>query len=203
MDFFGTAFTLLGSPVTWAELVAFGLSLWMVERNIRERVLAWPLAIVASLIYLELFRRYGLYGEASLQLVFVTVSCWGWWQWWRGRTTTGQPLVVHSLSTRGLWVMVGTTLAAWPLVGFLIARFSDSTVPYHDAFPTAASLTGQWLLAQKVLENWTVWAVVNVFSVGLFAYKALWLTALLYALFAVLSVVGWRAWRARLAPRAA
>jgi nicotinamide mononucleotide transporter len=51
------------------------------------------------------------------------------------------------------------------------------------------------LLGRKLVENWPVWLAVNVFSVGLFAYKALWLTALLYAVFAVLSVVGWRAWQ--------
>jgi nicotinamide mononucleotide transporter len=58
-----------------------------------------------------------------------------------------------------------------------------------------ASVTGQWLLARKRVEAWAVWLAVNVFSVGLFAYKALWLTALLYAVFAVLSVAGWQAWR--------
>jgi nicotinamide mononucleotide transporter len=71
-------------------------------------------------------------------------------------------------------------------------------VPYLDALPTAGSVAGQFLLGRKLIENWLVWLAVNVFSVGLFAYKGLWLTALLYALFAALSVAGWRAWRAHL-----
>jgi nicotinamide mononucleotide transporter len=86
------------------------------------------------------------------------------------------------------------TLAAWPLLGFALARFTSSDVPYFDALPTVASVTGQFLLGRKLIENWPVWLAVNVVSVGLFAYKALWLTAILYAIFAVLSIAGWRAW---------
>ena len=89
-------------------------------------------------------------------------------------------------------------MAAWPLLGALLSRATDSDVPYLDALPTVASITGQILLARKRLETWPVWLAVNLFSVGLFAYKALWLTAVLYAVFALLSVWGWRAWRAQL-----
>jgi nicotinamide mononucleotide transporter len=75
-------------------------------------------------------------------------------------------------------------------------------VPYLDALPTAGSVAGQFLLGRKLIENWLVWLAVNLFSIGLFAVKGLWLTALLYALFALLSIAGWRAWRARLAASA-
>ncbi|MDP3614680.1 MAG: nicotinamide riboside transporter PnuC, partial [Rubrivivax sp.] len=71
----------------------------------------------------------------------------------------------------------------------------DSDVPWFDALPTAASITGQVLLGRKFVENWPVWFGVNVVSVALFAYKGLWLTVLLYALFAALSLLGWRTWQ--------
>ena len=70
-------FTLLGSPVTGLELLAFGLSLWMVERNLRVHPLAWPLAIASSLLYGVLFLHSRLYGEAGLQLIFVAAAGWG------------------------------------------------------------------------------------------------------------------------------
>ena len=82
----------------------------------------------------------------------------------------------------------------------MLARFTDSDVPFFDALPTVGSLTGQLLLARKAIENWPVWLAVNLVSVALFATKGLWLTVLLYALFALLSVIGWRAWRQRLEP---
>jgi nicotinamide mononucleotide transporter len=188
------AFTLWGSPTTWLEVVAFVLSLWMVGCNMRVNPLGWPLAIVSSLLYALLFAQSKLFGETSLQLFFVAVSGWGWWQWLRGRGNDGTELKVHRLSLSQRTRAALLTLAAWPLLGLALARFTTSDVPYFDALPTVASVTGQFLLGRKLIENWPVWLAVNVVSVALFAYKALWLTVILYAIFALLSVAGWRAW---------
>ena len=193
------AFTLWGSPITWLEIVAVVLSIAMVWCNLRVNVTGWPLAIVASALYGLLFASSRLYGEATLQVLFMVVALWGWWQWLRGRGGDGQALRVHRMSVRQIGWVSGLTLAAWPLLGGVLHHFTDSDVPYLDALPTAGSVAGQFLLGRKLIENWLVWLAVNVFSVGLFAIKGLWLTTLLYAVFALLSVAGWRAWRARLA----
>ena len=198
------AFTLWGIPVTWLELVAVVLSLAMVAANMRVNPVGWPLAIASSLLYALLFADSKLYGEATLQLFFVAVAAWGWWQWLRGRGDDGQALRVHRLSAPGRAVLLAGIAVGWPLIGAVLDRGTDSDVPYLDALATVASVAGQVLLGRKVLENWLVWLAVNVFSIGLFASKTLWLTALLYAVFAVLSWAGWRAWSSRLkADRAA
>jgi len=194
------AFTAWGSPVTWLECVAFVLALAMVLLNIRVNPLGWPLAIVSSLLYFALFWDSRLYGDASLQIFFALVAVWGWWQWLRGTAADGAALQVSWLSTRARWSLVLAMALAWPATGLFLRRFTDTDVPWWDAFPTAGSVIGQWLLGRKHVENWAVWIVVNVVSVGLFAYKGLWLTVLLYAVFIVLSVQGWRAWT-RLAAR--
>lgn len=191
----GAAFTLWGSPVTWLEIVAFGLSIWMVLCNLRVDPTGWPLAIAASLLYALLFADSRLYGEASLQIVFVGAAAWGWWQWLRATDASGQRLHVRSLSSRGRWLALAVTVLLWPLLALLLMRTTDSDVPFLDALPTVGSLVGQVLLARKYVENWPVWVAVNLFSIGLFAYKALWLTVLLYAVFVVLAVAGWRAWQ--------
>ena len=188
-------FTLLGSPVTVLELVAFVLGIAMVVCNLRVNPLGWPLAIVSSLLYALLFADSKLYGEAGLQFVFIALAAWGWWQWKRGSVGPGEPLRVRRMGPGRRAMALAATLAAWPLLGMLLARTTDTDVPYLDALPTVASVTGQLLLGRKLLENWAVWGAVNVFSVGLFAYKGLWLTALLYAIFAALSWLGWRTWR--------
>jgi len=192
------AFTWWRSPVTWLEIVAFVLSIAMVLCNFRVNPWAWPLAIVSSALYGLLFVSSRLYGEASLQLLFIVLAFWGWWQWLRGSGADGAPLRVHVLPLRARWALGALTLAAWPLLGWALARYTDSDVPYLDALPTVGSVTGQILLGRKLVENWPVWLLVNLFSLGLFAFKELWLTVLLYALFAVLSVVGWRIWQHRL-----
>lgn len=192
------AFVAWGSSITWLEIVAVVVSIAMVWCNLRVNVTGWPLAIVASALYGALFATNRLYGEATLQVFFIVVSCWGWWQWLLGRGGDGQLLRVHRMSTTQIGWVGGLTLAAWPLLALVLHRYTDSDVPALDALPTAGSVAGQFLLGRKLIENWLVWLAVNVFSVGLFAFKGLWLTAALYAVFAALSVAGWRAWRARL-----
>jgi len=196
------AFTAWGSPVTWLEIVAFVLAVAMVLANLRVNPLGWPLAISSSLLYALLFADSRLYGEASLQFVFVVLAFWGWWQWLRGHGGDGGQLRVRTMSRQLRWLTLACALAGWPLLGLLLHRLTDSDVPWLDALPTVGSIVGQILLGRKWVENWAVWLVVNVFSTGLFAYKGLWLTVLLYALFAALSVVGWQAWQ-RLATRPA
>jgi nicotinamide mononucleotide transporter len=189
------AFEILASPVTWLEIVAFWLSIWMVMCNMRVDPLAWPLAMAASALYGVLFASSKLYGEAGLQLVFIVVALWGWHQWLKGHGDDGGVLKVRTMAASARLKAALATALAWPLLALLLMRATDSDVPWLDALPTVGSITGQWMLGRKYLENWVVWAAVNAFSVGLFAYKGLWLTVALYAVFGVLSWAGWRQWR--------
>ena len=191
------AFTLWGAPVTRLEIVAFVLALLMVWANLRVNPVGWPLAIISSLLYALLFADSKLYGEAALQAVFIVLALWGWWQWLRGTAPDGGTLQVRAMSPRNRAAALAATLLAWPALALLLMQTTDSDVPWFDALPTAGSITGQVLLACKWVENWPVWLAVNVVSVALFAYKGLTLTAVLYAVFAALSVLGWQAWRQR------
>jgi nicotinamide mononucleotide transporter len=192
------AFTLWGSPVTWLEILAFALSVWMVVCNMHVNPLGWPLAMASSALYALLFANSKLYGEAGLQGLFITMAAWGWWQWLRAQGQDGTALQVGTLSTRARWLVLAATAAAWPLLALLLDHATDSDVPWLDALPTVGSVTGTLLLARKRIENWPVWVAVNVASVGLFATKGLWLTVALYALFAGMALAGWRAWAQRL-----
>lgn len=186
-------------PISWLEAVAAVLSVIMVMLNLKVNPLGWPFAILSSALYGLLFARSKLYGEAALQLVFIAMSAWGWWQWVVGIEGPGRALSVRQHGLSGRWVVLATWLLLWPAIGLLLDRATDSDVPYWDALPTAGSLVAQWLLARKWVENWPCWLAVNLISVALFAHKGLWLTAWLYGLFAALSVAGWLAWQRRAA----
>lgn len=184
-------------PISRLESVASLLALAMVWFNLRVNPMGWPLAIASSAMYALLFARSALYGEAALQLVFIALSLWGWWQWLNGQDPQGQALSVRRLSRLARWRALGATLLLWCGIGALLDVWTDSDVPYADALLTAGSLVGQWLLARKWIDTWPCWLVVNVLSLALFAHKGLLLTAGLYGLFAVLSVAGWIAWSRR------
>jgi nicotinamide mononucleotide transporter len=183
------------SPI---EITGFVLSLTMVICSIKELHWSWPLAIISSVLYFFVFRDALLYGEAGLQLVFATVALWGWRQWLRKGSDAQAALVIQRLSARATWLAVTVSVLLWLALALLLQNFTDSDVAWWDALPTALSLVGQALLGRKYIENWLVWLMVNVSSVALFAHKELWLTSVLYALFTVMSVWGWHAWKRKL-----
>ncbi|MBK8767078.1 MAG: nicotinamide mononucleotide transporter [Burkholderiaceae bacterium] len=193
-----TAFTWWGTAVTWLEIVAFALAFGCVACNVIESHWGWPLAIASCALYAWLFYANRIYGDASLQVFFGATSAWGWWQWLFGRRAgdpAGERLRITRLQPGTAPVLSIAWLAMWLLLGAVLDRFTDTDVPYLDAFPTAGSVIGQLLLARKYLENWWVWLLVNASSIALFGYKALWLTAVLYGLFMLLSLAGLRRWR--------
>lgn len=190
------------NPVEWAGFV---LSLAMVYCNIKEIHWGWPLAILSSLLYGVVFWNSQLYGETSLQVMFVLTSIWGWQQW-RQRRTDLQPVNLDTpkaLSSASISTLLPSerraavlaTLLAWPAFVFFLQRFTDSDVAVWDGLVTALSLLAQYLLAKKKLENWWVWLTVNLITVGLMWVKSLWLTSVLYLIFALLSYVGLKAWQ--------
>jgi nicotinamide mononucleotide transporter len=193
-----TAFTLFGAGVTRLEVIAFALALGCVVFNVLEIHWAWPLAIASSLLYAWLFFASRLYGDVAVQTFFVVSSLWGWYQWLFGRRADGQgaaaPLRIGRLGRRRLAAVGLLWLAAWPVLGLLLARYTDTDVPYFNALPTVGSFIGQVLLALKFVETWPVWLLVNAVSVVLYGSKSLWLTAGLYVIFGALAIAGWRRW---------
>lgn len=187
------------------ELAGFVLSLAMVYCNIKEIHWGWPLAIASSALYGVVFWNTQLYGEASLQVMFILTSIWGWRQWRLGVQAPQAPQVESWVKPATLQISrllpaqrhkaIFAFLIAWPAFSFFLYRFTDSDVAIWDGLVTALSLLAQYLLAKKKIENWWVWLAVNLITVGLMLVKSLWLTALLYIIFAGLSYVGLKAWQ--------
>lgn len=187
------------------ELAGFVLSLAMVYCNIKEIHWGWPLAIASSALYGVVFWNTQLYGEASLQVMFILTSIWGWRQWRLGVQAPQAPQVESWFKPATLQISrllpeqrqkaIFSFLIAWPAFTFFLYRFTDSDVAIWDGLVTALSLLAQYLLAKKKIENWWVWLAVNLITVGLMLVKSLWLTALLYLIFAGLSYVGLKAWQ--------
>ncbi|RZJ84013.1 MAG: nicotinamide riboside transporter PnuC [Massilia sp.] len=182
----------LGFSTTPLELISFLLAVTTVLLNIRQKHWAWLFSIASSGTYAVVFFDAKLYGDMGLQFVFIAASVWGWYHWLHGAGE--QPLTVTRLK-RGAW---GWAIAGWAAGFVLLSQFldhlTDTDVPHADGFLTAGSLVGQLLLGRKKVENWLVWIVVDVLYVGLYVYKGLILTAILYAVFVVLAWTGWRAW---------
>jgi nicotinamide mononucleotide transporter len=189
---------LFGFTTTPLELVSFLLAAVTVFLNIRQNHWAWLFSIVSSALYAIVFFGARLYGDMSLQFVFIAVSVWGWYQWLHGGPAH-QVLKVSRLPYWGGTASAFAWLAGFGAISMLLKAFTDTDVAYADGFLTAGSLLGQLLLSRKKLENWYVWIAVDLLYVALYVYKGLILTAVLYALFVVMAVAGLRAWKKALA----
>ena len=184
---------LLGFATTPLELTSFVLAVITVVLNIRQTHWAWLFSILSSATYGVVFFGARLYGDMALQLVFIVVSVWGWYQWLYGGARH-EGLVVTRLSAASRWYAIGAWLVGFALIALFLRTWTNTDVPHIDGFLTAGSLIGQLLLSRKKVENWHVWIAVDVLYVGLYVYKGLMLTAILYAVFIVLAWIGLRTW---------
>ena len=172
--------------------VLFGIV--SVYLSVRENIWSWPTAIVNVTLYIFVFFRARLYADMALQFVYIGISVYGWYEWLHGGRGKGE-LAVSRGTRRLAAVLAGIGIVAAALLGTLLARYTNAALPYLDATTTTTSLIAQWMMARKILENWIVWVAVDVVYIGMFLYKSLVLTAGLYAVFLVLSLMGYFQWK--------
>lgn len=176
------------------EVVAVAFGLLSVYLAAREHIISWPTAIVNVAIFFVLFWRAKLYADAVLQLVYLVLSVYGWYEWRFGGAQHSRLQV--SRATRRHWLVLAPLFLVGGLgLGALLDRFTDSPVPYFDALLTAASLVAQWMMTRKLLENWVIWIAADLVYVPLFIQRGLPLTAVQYAVFLLLAALGWHGWR--------
>lgn len=188
-----------GAPVTLVEVVGFvsgALCVWLLGK---QNPWNWPIGLIQVVAYLFLFSETGLYADAALQAVYITLGLWGWWNWLRRRQ--GQPLQVRKTRTSEWWLLVVVGLASTVIIAQILIRQTDSNVPWLDSSTTVLSLLATYGQGRKLLESWWLWILADIIYVPLYAYKGLWLTALLYAGFLVLCVIGLRRWKTAMAPQ--
>ena len=177
----------------WLELagvVTAALGIWLTTRRL---LICWPITLVSIFIYMVVFYRSGLFSDALLQVFFVMFTFYGWWHWWRGVRDEGQGRVV-ALPLPGLYIAILLGVAGSFVLGSLAKRL-NAALPYLDAVLMSYSLVATWWQARKHIANWWLWILVDAIYVGEYIYKGLWPTALLYAAFVPLAVLGLRDWR--------
>lgn len=175
------------------ELVAvlFGIAgVWL---SVYEKISNWPVGIINVSLYAVLFVQQKLYANAGLQLVYLALSIYGWHQWLYGGAKK-EALAVRRTQRELAIRLVGATLLIWAgLVVF--TKLAGGAMPVLDSGTTAVSLVAEWMLARKLVENWAVWIGVDAVYVAMLLSDSLYLTAVNYAIYFVLAVVGYVQWR--------
>ena len=166
------------------------INVWLLAK---QNIWNWPVGLANNALYVAVFLRSGLYGDAGLQLVYITLGVYGWWTWaHRG----GGPELRVARTPRTAWAwMVPATIAAAFALRFFLRHYTDSTVPGWDGLTTALSLAAIYGQCRKYVESWWIWIAADLIYIPLYIYKNLWLTSGLYLVFLLLCIVGLRGWR--------
>lgn len=185
---------------TWLEIIGVFTGLLCVYLAARNNIWNWPTAIVSVGIYIFIFLDARLYADMGLQVYFLIMNIYGWYFWSKKPVTESKtPVVLITLRQAIISVLI--IAAVTPSLGFLLIKLSPilhykpASYPYLDSFCTACSLVAQVFLARKVLENWLIWIFVDVIYVGVYIFKHLDLTAVMYAIYVAIALLGYIDWK--------
>lgn len=189
------------TDMTWVKAIDMaGLVLGLVYLYLefKASIWLWLVGIVMPIVHGYLYWARGLYADFGMEVYYVFAAVYGYtmWRWSRKRNDGVQAVdlpITHFPLSRVLPVtLVG--LALWGAIYWILVTWTDSSVPVCDSFTTALSMVGLWALAQKYAEQWLVWLVVDAVCTVLYLYKQIPFTAVLYAFYTVMSVLGYRSW---------
>ncbi|MCU0728843.1 MAG: nicotinamide riboside transporter PnuC [Sphingopyxis sp.] len=176
------------------EIIAVGFGIANIALLVRRSIWNYPVGIVMVALYFEIFREARLYSDMLLQIFFLILQLVGWFAWLRSGGLSG-PVSVTRMRPHERWLWPVGVAVATLLWGTAMARYTDAAAPWWDAAVAMGSIAAQILLAQRRLENWIAWIMVDIVAIALYAHRGLTLTAALYVLFLGMCIVGWLQWR--------
>ncbi|ALO33316.1 nicotinamide mononucleotide transporter [Colwellia sp. MT41] len=181
----------------WLELIAMLLSLAYVILAAKGSLWCWPAAFVSTALYTVIFYDVLLLMDSALNGYYLLMAVYGYWQWSKNSnnsqddnaelTIVSWDLSWHVKSCSGLAILaVG--------LGYLMANYTSAHLPYLDTFTTVYAVFATYLVANKVLENWLYWIVIDLVSIYLYIEKGLIPTTVLFVIFVIAACYGYGKW---------
>lgn len=178
------------------ELLGAILGVLYIRFSIKQNIFTWPTGILTSALYIVVFFNSALYAAMGLQFYYVAISIYGWYYWLKGKKVDNKSLLPVRAVNKKLWIKIGViSILLYFSILFVLVKFSDSDVPFMDSLTTTLSITATWMLARKYIENWVIWIFVDFASIGLYIYKSLWPTVILFVVYTVLAFFGYIEWK--------
>lgn len=183
----------------WFESLAALLGFISIYLQIKQNAWYWPISIIMVMMYVVVYYNTRFYADMSLQFYFLFVGIYGWYYWISGKKTKladgDEHKKVVSLNKKEFVLAGVISLIFFGLIYLILSQFTNSDIPLGDAFTTGLSFVATWLLARKILENWIIWIIVDIVSTGLYIYKELYPTAILFFVLSILAFVGYYKWK--------
>lgn len=176
------------------EIVAVVFSLLCVYLTSKQSIWSWPIGMIGVIFYFFIFLHVELYAEMCLQVIFFCQSLYGWYNWRKNN----MELVVSKMSdNRTLALIISSSVLSILLILFFKEKI-DSSFPELDVVTTVGSLVANTLLIFKKIDAWFYWITVDILMIILFILSGLYLSAILYVIFLVMSINGLVKWSNKL-----
>ena len=179
----------------WIELLGSVLSIIYLYLSIKQRVSLWIFGFLCSALYVVVFFQSKFYADMSLQFYYLGVSVFGWISWKAGKPENRKELPVKRTTPLSGAIILVIALVLYFLYYFILSEYTDSPLPKADAFTTALSIVATWMLARKMIEHWWLWIIVDSVSAGLYFYRALYPTAILFVIYTIMAIIGYLQWK--------
>jgi nicotinamide mononucleotide transporter len=178
------------------ELLGAILGIVYIVFSIQQNILTWPTGLLTSVIYVAVFFNARLYADMGLQVYYVAISIYGWYFWIKGKKPQNTTQVPVKNTPGLLWIkLTFGSVVLYTILLYILLNWTNSDVPYMDSFTTALSIVATWMLAKKYIEHWLLWIFIDAFSAGLYIYKGLWPTAVLFIIYTIMAVLGYIEWK--------
>ena len=183
------------------EIIGAVIGLTYLFLEYKANVWLWPVGILMSVFYVVIFFHGKFYADAAVYLYYIGANTYGLFQWTRSRKLpidengTKQELTITHVPAKRILPLVAITVVLWMVLYGILKTVTDSPVPLGDAFTTAVSIVAMWMLAQKYLEQWLLWIVVNIVSTILYFWKGLYPTGILFIVYVIVAVLGYLRWK--------
>ncbi|MEH6529585.1 MAG: nicotinamide riboside transporter PnuC [Porticoccus sp.] len=178
------------------ETVAVVFSIAYLLFALKENSLCWYCAFVSTAIYTWIFGDVRLYMESLLNIYYLVMAVYGWYQWRKGGVSH-QGIEISCWQLRQHGLAIASVIILSLISGYLLAQNTGARLPYLDSFTTWGAVLTTVMVARKILENWLYWIVIDAASIYLYLDRELYQTVALFVLYVVLASVGYVIWRKR------
>ena len=187
INFLVTIFTAWGYHLSLLESIAFLTSVVGVGLGVYGPRSTWPWWNISSLLYAALFFQQKYYASAALQIIFIAGGFWGWFGW--GKTGADPEKLTNR--DKKFWLLA--FLVAWFSL-YPILKKIGAAASLTDAFGFVGSCIAQVLMVLEKYESWPLWFLVDAIYTYQFWHGGTYLTAILYFIFVLIAVAGWKRW---------
>lgn len=171
------------------EILAVVFSFLSVVLAIRKNILTWSFGIIGIISYAIIFFKLQMPAQTTLQFIFLIQSLYGWHMWNKPK----EKIKVQSLDDPDLFFLVATLSTT--ILSLILLTANWTKYPWLDAVSTIFSLFANFFLANKVIQTWFYWSIVNISLVIVFYLESMYASATLYFIFLIMSIIGYFSWQ--------